>query len=359
MRYAVVMAGGSGTRLWPLSRQGAPKQLLELFDGKSLLRLAYERLRDVLPDTCILICTSRDYIDVVARQIPELPPENLLGEPVGRDSLNAVAWSAAVLAERDPEAVVAMLSADHVIEPVAEFQATLRRAFEVAEARPRGLVTMGVVPTEPNTGFGYLHRGEELDDLPGAFRVREFREKPDLDLARQYVASGQFWWNAGMFVWRAQLLLELLDVLRPDTAEAVRRIARQPELLDEVFPGLTKISVDYAVMQPASTGEVAAEVLAVPLEIHWADVGSHQSLAAQFALDEHGNRRDGVTVALDAQGCVLVNTAGEGHVVAALGMRDVLVVHTPSATLVSPLAEAARVKELVELVREQCGSEFA
>lgn len=359
MRYAVVMAGGSGTRLWPLSRKGAPKQLLELFDGRSLLRLAYERIRGVLPDERILICTSRDHIDVVAAQIPELPRENLMGEPVGRDSLNAVAWSAALLAERDPDAVVAMLSADHIIEPVTEFRATLERAFEVAEARPRGLVTMGVVPSEPNTGFGYLHRGEELDGLPGAHRVLEFREKPDRATAEQYVASGRFWWNAGMFVWRVGLLLKLLDVLQPVTADKVRRIAAEPTLLDELFPTLTRISVDYAVMQPASAGEVDAEVLAVPLAIEWADVGSYQNLAEQFALDEHGNRRDGVTVALDSQGSVLVNTAGEEHVVAALGLREMLVVHTPQATLVTPLGEASRVKELVELVRTQCGAEFA
>lgn len=359
MRYAVVMAGGSGTRLWPLSRQGAPKQLLELFDGRSLLRLAFERIRGVVPDEAILVCTSRDYIDVVARQLPELPTSNLLGEPVGRDSLGAVAWSAAVLAERDPDAVVAMLSADHIIEPVADFRAALERAFEVAEARPRGLVTMGVVPTEPNTGFGYLHRGEDLPGLPGACRVIEFREKPDRATAEQYLASGRYWWNAGMFVWRAGLLLDLLDALEPETADRVRRIAAQPELLDEVFPTLHKISVDYAVMQPASRGAVDAEVLAVPLDVNWADVGSHQNLAAQFALDDDGNRRDGVTVSLDSKGCVLVNTAGEGHVVAALGLSGVLVVHTPTATLVSPLSESGRIRELVELVRQECGAEFA
>ena len=159
MRYVVIMAGGSGTRLWPLSRQGTPKQLLELFDGRSLLRLAYERVAGLLPDDRILVCTSRTYVDVVARQLPELPRENLLGEPVGRDSLSAVAWSAAILEQRDPEAVVAMLSADHIITPVEGFRATLERAFSVAEARPRALVTMGVVPTEAHTGFGYVHRG--------------------------------------------------------------------------------------------------------------------------------------------------------------------------------------------------------
>ena len=171
MRYVVIMAGGSGTRLWPLSRQGTPKQLLELFDGRSLLRLAYERVAGMIPDARILVCTSRAYVDVVARQLPELPEENLLGEPVGRDSLSAVAWSAAVLERRDPEAVVAMLSADHIITPVEGFRTTLERAFDVAETRPRALVTMGVVPTEPHTGFGYLHRDGCVDEELDAWRV--------------------------------------------------------------------------------------------------------------------------------------------------------------------------------------------
>lgn len=358
MRYVVIMAGGSGTRLWPLSRKGTPKQLLELFGGRSLLRLAYERVQGLIPDACILICTSRDYLDVVAEQLPELPRENLLGEPVGRDSLNAVAWSAAVLQRRDPDAVVAMLSSDHVIEPIEGFRDALTRAFEVAEARTRGLVTMGVVPTEPNTGFGYLRRAEELPDLPGAWRVAEFREKPNHATAVDYVASGQYWWNAGMFVWRTALLLELLETLVPDTARKVRRIAAEPQLIDELFPTLLKTSVDYAVMQPASTGAGEAEVLAVPLAISWADVGSFQNLAIQFALDEHGNRRDGVTVTLDTNGCILINTAGE-HVVAALGLRDTLLVHTPTATMACPLNESARIRELVALVADQIGPDYA
>ena len=242
MRYVVIMAGGSGTRLWPLSRQGTPKQLLELFDGRSLLRLAYERVAGLLPDDRILVCTSRTYVDVVARQLPELPRENLLGEPVGRDSLSAVAWSAAILEQRDPEAVVAMLSADHIITPVEGFRATLERAFSVAEARPQALVTMGVVPTEAHTGFGYLHRGGCVDEELDAWQVSEFKEKPELHVAERYLASGEYWWNAGMFVWRVRTLLEQLETLVPDTAEKVRRIAAHNELLDELFPTLLKTS---------------------------------------------------------------------------------------------------------------------
>lgn len=359
MRYVVIMAGGSGTRLWPLSRQGTPKQLLELFDGRSLLRLAYERVAGMIPDARILVCTSRAYVDVVARQLPELPEENLLGEPVGRDSLSAVAWSAAVLERRDPEAVVAMLSADHIITPVEGFRTTLERAFDVAETRPRVLVTMGVVPTEPHTGFGYLHRDGCVDEELDAWRVSEFKEKPELRVAEHYLASGEYWWNAGMFVWRVETLLDQLEALVPDTAKKVRIIAAHNELLDELFPTLLKTSIDYAVMQPVSLGEGSAEVLAVGLDVSWADVGSYQNLAEQFLLDEHGNRVEGCSMNLDSSGCVIINTAGERHVVATMGLRDALVVHTPEATLVTPLSEAGRIRELVELVRDRIGAEYA
>ena len=359
MRYVVIMAGGSGTRLWPLSRQGTPKQLLELFDGKSLLRLAYERVAGLVPDARILVCTSRTYADVVARQLPELPEENLLGEPVGRDSLSAVAWSAAVLERRDPETVVAMLSADHIITPAEEFRATLELAFEVAEFREQALVTMGVLPTEPHTGFGYLHRDSPVDGLRGVWRVSEFKEKPELSVARRYVASGEYWWNAGMFVWRAATLLAQLETLVPDTAEKVRRIAAHNELLDELFPSLQKTSVDYAIMQPVSLGQGSAEVLTVGLETSWIDVGSYQNLAEQFLLDEHGNRVDGRSITLDSSGCVIINTTSDGHVVATLGLHDCLVVHTLTATLVAPLAETGRIRELVALVHDHLGAEYA
>lgn len=359
MRYVVIMAGGSGTRLWPLSRKGTPKQLLEIFNGKSLLRLAYERLAGLVPDANILTCTSRDYADVVAAQLPELPAANILGEPVGRDSLNAVAWSAAVLADRDPDAVVAMVTADQLISPTDEFQRSLGTAFEVVDEHPGALVTLGVVPTSPHTGYGYLHRAEPLEGFDGVHRLNSFKEKPGPELARQYLDSGEYWWNAGMFVWRASTLLEQLDVLLPDTARKVRRIVADPGSIDEVFPTLEKTSVDYAVMEPVSQGRTDATVVAVGLDVSWRDVGGYLTLAEEFAHDEHGNRVDGRVVNLDTQGCIVINTRPEDHVVATLGLRDALVVHTAGATLVAPLAEAERVKELVELVRTTHGADFS
>lgn len=358
MRYVVIMAGGAGTRLWPLSRQGRPKQLIEMIDGKSLLRLAYERLIGLVEPERILVCTGRAYADDVAAQLPELEPGNILGEPEGRDSLNAVAWSAAVLAQRDPDAVVAMVTADHIIEPVAEFQRALTTAFEVAEARPSALVTLGAEPTSPHTGYGYLHRAEELVGFPGVHRVAEFKEKPSGEVAQAYLDSGRYWWNAGMFVWRAHTLLGQLDQLLPETANTVREIAAHPHLLDERFGTLKKTSVDYAVMEPASFGHTGAEVVSVGLHIEWRDVGGFASLAELFTRDEHGNAVDGRTVTLDASGCVLVNAAGPGHLVAALGLSDCLVVATPSATLVAPLAETERVRELVEVVKAGAGEHY-
>lgn len=359
MRYVVIMAGGSGTRLWPLSRQGRPKQLLELFEGQSLLRQAYDRLVGVVPADNVLVCTGRMYAADVARQIPELPSGNILGEPEGRDSLNAVAWSAAELAHRDPDAVVAMLTADQVIRPVTEFQQALGVAFDVAEAVPGALVTLGVVPTAAHTGYGYLHRGQELDGFPGVCRVAEFREKPSREVAEKYLASGEYWWNAGMFVWRAATLLDQLDQLQPETAATVREIAAHPDRLDSLFPTLRKISVDYAVMEPASLGGTGATVVGVPLNVEWKDVGGFASLAELFATDVDGNVVNGRTVSLDSSGCLLVNELGPDHVIATIGLTDCLVVATPSATLVARLSDSERVKELVTLVRNRAGAEFA
>ncbi len=359
MRYVVIMAGGSGTRLWPLSRMGRPKQLLELFDNKSLLRLAFERLDGLVPPSQILVCTGRAYASDVARQLPELDAANILGEPEGRDSLNAVAWSAAEIAARDPEGVVAMVTADQVITPETEFRRSLDRAFSVAEANPDALVTLGVVPDSPHTGYGYLHRSDPLEGFDGVYRVAEFKEKPSREVAQKYLDSGEYWWNAGMFVWRAETLLSQLDQLRPETAAKVRAIAAEPSLLDEIFPTLEKISVDYAVMEPASTGRTGAQVVSVGLEIEWRDVGGFVSLAELLTHDEAGNAVDGVVVTLDTNGSVLVNAASHGHVIATIGLKDCLVVATPTATLVARLEDAERVKELVSMVREKAGAEFA
>lgn len=356
MRHVLIIAGGSGTRLWPLSRQGEPKQLLDLIDGMSLLRMSYERVAGLVPDDHIWVCTGQAYAQTVARLLPEVPTSHILGEPEGRDSLNAVAWPAGVMAAQDPQACVATVTADHVIRPVGDFRAALERAFAVVETDPRALVTFGVVPTEPHTGFGYLHRGKPL--ASGAYEVMEFVEKPTLDLARRYLSCGEYWWNSGMFVWRASTLLDVVAELRPRTRHQVDQLVADPGSLAEVYPQMERISVDFAVMEPVSQGRADARVVAVPLDIQWYDVGSFESLAPHLPDDGHGNHATGLTVSIDSAGNLLINDRPDA-VLAVAGLHGMAVVSTRRATLVVPLSDSQRVKELVHAVAEKAGGQYA
>lgn len=358
MRYVVIMAGGSGTRLWPLSRQGMPKQLLTLIGGTSLLRMAYDRVKDAVPAENILVCTGAAHAGVVTDQIPELPPQNLLGEPVGRDSLNAVAWPAAVLAAKDPDAVVATVSSDHVIEPVEAFREALEEAFEVAESEAQALVTFGVVPTAPHTGYGYLHRGAELPGHRSACEVVQFKEKPDLATAEQYLASGDYWWNSGMFVWRASTLLEQLQHLVPASYDIVTELARHPEKLAGLYPQLPKESVDFAIMEPVSSGQGSARIVAVALPISWSDVGGFPALAEHLPVDADGNAVDGTSVLVGTSSTTVVNRVGGQHLVTALDCEDMIVVATDDITLVCPRGSAEKIKALVGTVGEQAGEQY-
>ena len=358
MRFAVIMAGGAGTRLWPLSRKGTPKQLLRLIEGKSLLRIAFERLGDLVPPERVLICTGAPYADQVRAELPEVPAANILGEPEGRDSLNAVAWPAAVIAARDPDAVIAQVTADQLIEPVAVFTDALARAFEVAESDPSALVTLGVVPTSAHTGYGYLHRGAAVPGHQNTHRVIEFREKPDLVTASAYLASGDYWWNAGMFVWRATTFLEQLALLHPASHTSVLELAAHPERLQAIFPTLHKTSVDYGIMEPVSAGAGTAQVLVVALPVQWRDVGGYASLAEILTHDAAGNAVIGSSVQLDASDNGIINTAGEDHLIGLLGCTGMVVVTTPTTTMVAPVEQAERVRELVALVRAQAGERY-
>jgi mannose-1-phosphate guanylyltransferase len=359
MRYVVIMAGGSGKRLWPLSRQDMPKQLLKVVGGKSLLRIAYERLEDIVPPDRVLVCTGADYAHVVAAELPEVSPANILGEPEGRDSLNAVAWPAAVLAARDADAVVAVVTADQIMHPVSAFSTALEQGFVVAEEDASALVTFGVVPTAPHTGYGYLHRGEALPAYESVSRVIAFKEKPDRATAESYLATGEYWWNSGMFVWRARTLLDQLQILRPDTYADVVQLAATPERLHEIYGRLEKISVDYAVMEPVSQGHGTAHVVAVWLPITWHDVGGFAALGEQLPRDAWGNARSGASVLVDARDNLVINHAEDGRLVAVVGLSDTVIVQTPQITLVCPITQSERVKELVAEVTAQLGGMYA
>ncbi|MGY1623495.1 mannose-1-phosphate guanylyltransferase [Geodermatophilus sp. SYSU D00965] len=365
MRHAMVMAGGSGTRLWPLSRGGRPKQLLDVVaddDGSahSLLAEAFGRLEAVLPAEQIWVCTAARYGDQVRAALPRLRPDRLVLEPVARDTANAVGLAAALVADVDPDAELAVVSADHVIRPVERFAAALATAYDALAARPRALVTLGIRPTAPATGFGYVQRGAATE-VPGVAEAAAFREKPDRATAEEYLASGQYLWNSGMFVWRARTVLDALAEHLPETADGLARVVAAPAgpardaVLAEVFPTLPKISVDYAVLEPAATEP--GRVLVADLDVDWLDVGSWPALAATLET-VGGNAVRGLAVTLDGAGNIVFSDDPE-HLVALVGVRDSVVVHTADVTMVCPVADAERVKQLLAAVEERHGSRFS
>ena len=363
MRYALIVAGGSGTRLWPMSRADLPKQLIPLIGGKSLLELAMRRLDGLLPVERCLICAGQSHAEAVHRTLPQIGPEQFLGEPCGRDTLNAVGLGAAVLARRDPEAVIGVFTADHVIEPLDQFQEIVGAGYALVEQHPEALVTFGIAPTEPATGYGYLELGEAFG--PSARRLGQFREKPDLGTARQYVAAGpeKFLWNSGMFVWRAATLLDCIRRYAPENHAGLMQIADAWDLptrqavLGEVFPTLKKVSVDYAVMEPASR-DPAVVVAAIPMPLRWLDVGSWPSLAETCPHDEHGNSLAAErTLLIDTRG-TLAASSDPQHLIAAIGCDDLIIVHTPDATLVCRRDCADSVKELHKQIAKRYGQEL-
>jgi len=360
MEYGVIMAGGLGTRLWPLSRSKTPKQLLNVKKDKSLLQLAFDRLAGVLPPERIYVCTAESHRAAVLENLPQLPPENLLGEPEPRDTANAVGFPAAILHKKDPDAVFAIVTADHVIEPVETFQACMRTAFDTLKAHPKSLVTFGIVPTHGHTGLGYIQRGEPMGEN-GVYQVLAFKEKPDKPTADRYVESGRFYWNSGMFVWRADTVLAQLAAYLPQSYQGLTKIAEawgtadQAKVLKELYPRLPKISIDYAVLEPA--GQQKA-VIVVEMPVNWIDVGSYPSLAETLEVDAHDNSiQADKLVTLDSDGNIIVSK-DPNHLITTIGVNDLIIVHTPDVTLICPQADSQRVKELVAKVKEQYGEQF-
>jgi mannose-1-phosphate guanylyltransferase len=366
VRHAVIMAGGSGTRLWPLSRSVRPKQLLDVVSGPdggahSLLAEAFARLRVLLPAEQIWVCTAAAYGPLVQAALPELAADRLILEPVARDTANAVGLAAALVADVDPDAELAVVSADHVIRPVTRFVAALDTAYKALADHPRALITLGITPTAPATGFGYVQRGSPVEPA-GVAEAASFREKPDLATAEKYLASGEYLWNSGMFVWRARTVLDALADHLPESAVGLATIVSAPvgeqrdAALAEVFPTLPKISVDYAVLEPAAAEP--GRVLVVDLDVDWLDVGSWPALANTLDTDPGGNAVRGPAVLLDSAGNVVVSDDPE-HLVAMVGVRDSVVVHTADVTMVCPVHDAERVKQLLAAVQERLGERYS
>ena len=291
---------------------------------RSLLAEAFERLRALLPADRIWVCTAARYGGQVVAALPELRPGRLILEPVARETANAVGLAAALVEDADPGAELAVVSADHVIRPVQRFAAALTTAYDALAARPGALVTLGITPTSPATGFGYVQRGKPTP-FPGVAEAASFREKPDRNTAESYLASGEYLWNSGMFVWRARTVLDALAEHLPATAEGLQRIVAAPPgpgraaVLAEVFPTLPRISVDYAVLEPAAAEP--GRVLVVDLDVDWLDVGSWPALARTLGTDGAGNALHGLAVTVDSMGNIVFSDDPQ-HLVALAGVRD-------------------------------------
>jgi len=358
MLYAVIPAGGSGTRLWPLSRAGRPKFLHPLTGSPlTLLQATVERLAPLAPPEQTYVVTGVGHAADVARQLPELPAENILVEPSPRDSCAAIGLAAAVIARRDPQAVMGAFPADHLVSHPERFAEVVRQAAD--GARQGYLMTVGITPTHAETGYGYLECGEPVDGGP-IRRVQEFKEKPTFEVASSYVQSGHYLWNAGMFVWQVDVFLRELARQQPalhaglsTIAEAWQTPARE-DVLGQLWPALPKISVDYAVMEGAAA---AGLVATVPGAFGWNDVGDFHTLGEVLPGDDANNVVVEPAADQDKPDVLLVDSAGvvvvphSGRLVSVLGMRDIIVVDTPDVVLVCPRERAQDVKKLVEQLK--------
>ncbi len=354
MLHAMIMAGGGGTRFWPRSRQVRPKQFLTVTGDRSLLQQAFDRIEAcVLPPERVWILTGKDYLQETKAQLPQLPEDHLVGEPCGRDTAPCIGLGAALIARTDPDAVILVTPADHIIEPVQEFRRAVHVAEQMAQEYPGAILTFGIAPTFASTGYGYIHRGQQIAQRQGVgiFQVNLFKEKPARAVAEQYLASGEYYWNSGIFVWKAATILGALRKQRPGLYDAVQRIAdawSTPErvnVLHREYPTIDKVSIDYAVM------EHHKEVLVVQAPYRWDDVGSWLAVERLHPQDATGNTVLGEHLGVESKNCVVVGDAG--RLIATLGVEDLLIIQDGDCTLVAHRSRESEVKQIVEELRKR------
>ena len=354
MLHAIVMAGGSGTRFWPASRAALPKQLLALAGSHTLLQDTVARLVGLVPPDRTLVVTSARLLDAARAQLPALPAAAFVGEPCKRDTAPCIGLAALLVSRHDPDAVMAVMPSDHVIGPVARFQAALRQGAALVDAAPRRLVTFGIRPTYPAESFGYIEQGATLAVGPGdapAHTVARFKEKPPASVAAEYLAAGTYLWNAGIFVWRADAIIAELAARQPECLARLRAIVaawddpRCDAVFAAEFAAIRGISIDYAVL------EQAADVAVIEAPFSWDDLGGWSAVARQRGVDERGNTVVGRHLGIDTSGTIV--HAADGHLVVTLGLEHMLVVHTPDATLVADRAHEEAVRKVVAELEER------
>ena len=352
-RFVVIMAGGRGERFWPVSREKTPKQLLSLLGKRSFLQQAFDHVEPLVPARNVLVITNAVQAPTVRKQLPELPKENVIAEPCGRDTCAAVTLGAALVGARSTTGVMAVLPADHVIPEPRKFQQVLADAFDLA-SRGQVIVTIGINPTEPATGYGYIRVGDPLPPPHGVkpykttfFKAEQFVEKPRLETALDYVASGRYRWNAGMFVWSFVTVTEALAKHQPEMAAACERWFKTPparlnRILAQEYPAIKKVSIDYALMEKAHNVVVADGTFA------WDDLGSWTALGRHLKPDSAGNCAVGEFVHVDSARNIIYDArTKQRSPVALVGIQDMVIVQTDDATLVAHKNQAQKIKELV------------
>lgn len=343
MLHAVIMAGGSGTRFWPASRRDTPKQLLSLTGDQTMIQSTAARLGKLLPAERCMVVTNSQLVPTIQNQ---LPSATVVGEPCKRDTAPCVGLAAAILVASDPDATMLVMPADHVIDTDELFQSAVKTGIQLIDADPTRIVTFGIKPTYPAESFGYVQRGEGIEvDGAVAFRVIRFREKPNQATAREYCESGSFYWNSGIFLWRASLILELLRRHEPEMAAHIDAIAATvgtsgyESALQSRFAQIVGKSIDYAVMERHDN------VAVVEAPFRWDDVGSWQAIARLSPPDQDGNTVRGTHVGIDTKNSIVYGDAN--HAIITIDIEDLVVVHTSNATLVAPKRSEERVREAV------------
>ncbi|WP_437205895.1 mannose-1-phosphate guanylyltransferase [Planctomicrobium sp. SH664] len=343
------MAGGSGTRFWPVSRRSIPKQFLKFTGERSLIQLAADRCQPAIPPQRTWVVTNTRFGEQTQQHLPDVPVSQILLEPCARNTAPCVGLAALCLLAEDPDAIMLLTPADQIIDDPGAFQADIQRAVELINADPRRLVLLGITPTYPATGFGYIERGASLGSQ--AAEVTAFREKPDRATAEEYLRAGRFFWNCGIFIWRADRILQAIATYEPEIARLLEELkphVGQPSWTDElarVFPQMKSISVDYAVL------ERDPHIAVVEATFGWDDVGSWGAMARLNKADINGNSVIGTFCGIDTSNCIVHSTAG--RLVATIGMHDCIIVQTDEATLVADRHDEDAIRKLITMLEEQ------
>ena len=346
MLHAVIMAGGSGTRFWPASRKLLPKQLLTLYGDRTMIQSTVDRLGDLVTTDRQLILTNKILTAAVREQLPELPAENVIGEPCKRDTAPCVGLAAAIVNHKDPEGTMVVMPSDHVIVDPERFRAAIVAGEKLIQEDPTRIVTFGIKPAYPAESFGYIEAADQIAGADAAFKVAQFREKPDRLTAEKYVASGNFYWNSGIFLWRASTILEALAKFEPEMHARIAAIGASvgsdsfEQTLEAEFNAIVGKSIDYAVMERYDN------VVVIEAPFPWDDVGSWQALSRLHQPDDQGNTVVGSHIGIDTQGSIIHGSPN--HTIVTIDIKDLIVVQTPDATLVAPKHAEERVREAVK-----------